>query len=392
MKKRLLLMSILLLSIGTYAQDLPKDKISKLLKNSITQAKLMGLELQKYPNQLPRTAEKGKLVMSSSDWWCSGFYPGTLWYLYEYSKDPELKSLAEEMCKRIEKEKANTTTHDLGFMMFCSYGNGYRITRTPGYKEVIIQSSNSLCNRFHDKVGLIKSWDGRKQWKYPVIIDNMMNLEMLFWASKATKDPKYRNIATSHADKTLENHFRSDNSCYHVVSYDPATGNVEKKNTCQGYSDESAWARGQSWALYGFTMCYRETKDKRYISQACKIAHYILSHPNLPSDGIPYWDFNAPNIPNEKRDASSAAINASALIELSQYVPKKEGSYFLSKAKQILLTLATPDYLAKTGENSNFILQHSVGSIPHNSEIDVPLTYADYYFVEALIRLDRLSK
>lgn len=391
---RLLLTANLLLAVTcSFGQATLKAMIDQRLMQCIYQYKHMGHQLQEMPDRLPKTTTKdGKLVTSQSDWWCSGFFPGTLWYLYQYSKDEELKVLAEQMTQRVEKEKFTTNHHDLGFMMFCSFGNGFRILGTPSYKEVLIQSSKSLSTRYNPKVGLIKSWDWSKRWKYPVIIDNMMNLEMLFWASKTTGDPTYMNMAISHANKTMENHFRKDYSCYHVVSYDPESGNAEMKNTHQGFSDESAWARGQAWALYGYTMCYRETKDKRYLTQAQNIAGFILNHPNFPKDGIPYWDFNAPNIPNEKRDASSGALIASALIELSDYVGKKDSKFYLNSAVTIVETLSSPEYFSAKDENAYFILKHSVGSMPHNSEVDVPLTYADYYYVEALLRLKKRLK
>lgn len=388
MRFTLLVLSLIAIPFLGTARSFSKKQVDENLNFCIQQCKLMGQELVASPDRLPKSLGKdGKLETSKSDWWCSGFYPGVLWYLFQYSNDLDIKNLAQDMTARLEREKNNKGTHDLGFMMYCSFGNGYRLTSHEQYKEVLIASSKSLCNRYHEKVGLIKSWDWSSKWKYPVIIDNMMNLEMLFWASKVTGDPSYKNIAISHANLTMKNHFRKDNSCYHVVSYNPETGDVEAKNTHQGYSDESSWARGQAWALYGYTMCYRETKDVAYLKQAQKVAQFILNHPNLPQDGIPYWDFNAPNIPNEMRDASAGAIFASAFIELSDYVGKKEGKRYLSMAETILSTLSSPSYRANLGENGNFILKHSVGSKPHNSEVDVPLTYADYYYVEALLRL-----
>jgi rhamnogalacturonyl hydrolase YesR len=269
-------------------------------------------------------------------------------------------------------------------MLNCSYGNGYLLTGNENYKKVLIEGSNSLMTRFHPNVGLIKSWDGRKEWQYPVIIDNILNLEMLCEVSKMTGDNTYKKVAISHANKTLENHFRADNSCFHVVNYDSISGKVISKETHQGFSNSSAWARGQGWALYGFTMMYRETKDTKYLTQARKVADYILNNPNLPKDKVPYWDFNAPTIPNEPRDASSAAIYASALIELSSYV-KEKNNYFKS-AETILKSLSSNEYLASKGENGLFILKHSVGNLPAKKEIDVPLNYADYYFIEALGR------
>lgn len=393
MIRKLIVAGLIFTSFSAFGQKALKSKIDNSLKVCIEQSKRMGNVLKEMPESFPRTTGKdGEFVTSKSDWWCSGFFPGTLWYLYEYSKDSELLSLAEMMTQRVEKERYTTNHHDLGFMMYCSFGNGLRITGKPDYKDVLVQSSKSLATRFNNKTGLIKSWDWNKKWKYPVIIDNMMNLEMFFWASKETGDPIYRNMAISHANKTMANHFRKDYSCYHVVNYNPETGEADLKITWQGYKDESSWARGQAWALYGYTMCYRETKDKKYLEQARNVAKYILNHPNMPKDGVPYWDFYAPNIPNAKRDASAGALMASALIELSDYVGKKESKHYMKEATKIVETLSSPEYLAPVGDNANFILKHSVGSFPHNSEVDVPLTYADYYYVEALLRLKKKLK
>ena len=257
------------------------------------------------------------------------------------------------------------------------------------YKPVIIQTAKSLSTRFRPAAGVLQSWDADKGWqaergwKCPVIIDNMMNLELLFEASKLSGDSTYYNVAVKHADTTMKNHFRANNSCYHVVDYDPVTGEVRKKQTAQGYADESAWARGQAWAIYGYTMCYRYTHDQKYLDMAEKIYNFIFNNPNLPEDLVPYWDFDAPNIPNEPRDVSAAACTASALYELSTYIP---GKNYKETADKIMENLASPAYRAEVGTNGNFILMHSVGSIPHGAEIDVPLNYADYYFLEGIMR------
>lgn len=337
----------------------------------------------------PRTLVDSQLKLVPSKDWTSGFFPGELWYLYELSGNKHWKTEAEKFTANIEAEKWNGTTHDMGFKIYCSFGNAYRLTHDKHDREVIIQAARTLATRFNPKVGVIKSWDhNNDKWKYPVIIDNMMNLELLFEATKLSGDSSFYKIAVTHANTTMKNHFRTDYSSYHVVSYDPETGQVEKKGTHQGYSDASAWARGQAWALYGYTMCYRETKDIRYLHQAENVAHFIFSNKNLPKDLIPYWDFDAPGIPNEPRDVSAATVMASGLLELCTY--SKNGADYFKKANLILKNIAEK-YQSAEGGNKGFILDHSVGSKPQNSEIDVPLCYADYYFLEALNRLKILQ-
>jgi rhamnogalacturonyl hydrolase YesR len=336
----------------------------------------------------PRTLDSLQLKLVTSKDWTSGFFPGELWFLYEATGKKEWKEAAEKYTVNIEREKTNGGTHDMGFKIYCSFGQGYRLTKDAHYKEVIIQSAKTLSTRFNPVAGVIKSWDNKK-WDYPVIIDNMMNLELLFAATKLTGDSSFYKIAFSHAATTMKNHFRSDYSSYHVVNYDTTTGKVIQRVTHQGYADESAWARGQAWGLYGFTMCYRETKNKAFLDQAEHIAAFIMKHPNLPNDKVPYWDFNAPNIPNEPRDASAAAVIASGLYELSLY--SKSGKLYKNAADKIVESL-TNYYRAPVGDAKGFILLHSTGSKPSNSEVDVPLSYADYYYLEALLRMKKINE
>ena len=372
----------------------------KIFKDAATQTLLMLKEVEAAKTQedskkgvlvSPRTlATDGKLVLVPSKDWTSGFFPGVLWYLYEITGQKPWEDQAKTFTAQLEKEKLNGGTHDMGFKIYCSYGNGYRLTGDPAYREVIIQSAKTLATRFNPKVGCIRSWDHNSdKWQFPVIIDNMMNLELLFAATKLTGDSSFYKIAVSHANTTMKNHFRPNFSSYHVVDYDPATGNVLHKQTHQGYAHESSWARGQAWGVYGYTMCYRETQTPQYLEQAEKIAAFILNNPRLPKDLIPYWDFDAPNIPNEPRDASAAAVIASAFYELSRY--SAIGKFYLKKADQIMKNL-TNDYRSPIGQNRGFILIHSTGSKPMNSEVDVPLNYADYYYLEALLRAKQLKQ
>lgn len=338
-------------------------------------------------DRMPRTYDPAtdRSIDSTTDWWTSGFYPGTLWYIYEHTGDAEIRAEAERRLAILEKEKNYTGNHDVGFMIFCSFGNAYRITKNEVYRPTIDTAAMSLISRYKPRVGAIRSWDWGKQFSCPVIIDNMMNLEMLCWVSNNSGSPVYRDIAVEHANTTLKNHFRPDYSCYHIVDYDINTGKVRQRVTWQGYADDSAWARGQGWALYGYTMMYRMTLSPKYLEQAENIAGYIINHPDLPADGVPYWDFNDPAIPNSLRDVSAAALIASGLLELGQFAPVRREEY-IEKAELILRTLSSDIYRAEYGTNGGFILKHSVGSLPHRSEVDVPLTYADYYFVEALQR------
>lgn len=338
----------------------------------------------------PRTIEKGELKLVRNRDWTSGFFAGNLWFLYEYTGNSAWAEQARKFTVPLESVKLHGGTHDLGFMVYNSFGNGYRLTGDEHYKAVILQAAKTLSTRFSKTTGTIKSWDGRKEWGYPTIIDNMMNLELLFEATKLSGDSSFYTIAVSHANTTMRNHFRNDNSSYHVVDYDTLiAGKTIRKTTHQGFADESAWSRGQAWGLYGFTLCYRETKNAAYLQQAEKIAAYILDHPNLPKDLIPYWDHNAPNIPNEPRDVSAAAITASALYELSMYSNNKKE--YIKKADAIIKNI-TSAYRSPIGENKGFILLHSTGSKPHNSEVDVPLIYADYYYLEALLRSKKLKE
>lgn len=321
--------------------------------------------------------------------WILGFYPGALWYLSELTGDSTMQAEAlhySSFLRNYMKDKV--IDHDIGFVVNCAFGNEYlNGLNLELNKKEIIYWSDQLMKRFDPRVGVFQSWDlGRswikeKAWQYPVIIDNMMNLELLFKATEFSGDSSYYHTALLHADKTMKHHFRKDYSSYHMVNYDSLTGEVLTQETVQGFADSSAWARGQSWGLYGYTMTYRFTKEAKYLEFAKNIASFLLNHPNLPEDKIPYWDYNADEIPNTYRDASSAAIMASALFELYQYDADKR---YVEVANRILSSLNSEDYLSKPDQY--FILQHSVGSIPHGSQIDNPLNYADYYYLEALLR------
>jgi chondroitin AC lyase len=387
--------------------DAEKEFIKDNFELADQKLKSMVAEIKGSGNVFPRTTAGDKLSTTDQYEWTSGFFAGTLWYAYEYTKDESLQEAADAWTEKMRDMQHYTGNHDLGFMMYCSYGNAYRLEGGEENKEVLIQSAKSLSSRFNPSVGVIKSWNrfnswhGNKTYQYPVIIDNMMNLELLFYASKATGDDSYRKLAITHAVNTMKHQIRPDYSSYHVVCYD-SVGNVVGRETAQGYADNSTWSRGQAWGIYGFTMCYRETRDKRFLKTAQGMADFFIDHKNLPEDKIPYWDFNANekgytpgvksnanNITTKYRDASAAAITASALLELSTYSSGKKAKRYKAIARQMLYSLASPTYKAPMGANGNFLLTQSVGSIPHNNEINVPLVYADYYFLEALLRYER---
>lgn len=387
-KTKIILILLIGLNVNSFGQNMGQKPMAQLIndefKFAVEQYKFLGKNIP--AEKTPQSFEKNKSINHDIKWWCSGFYSGSLWYIYEQTKDGEIKKEAEKALKTIEPNQTFTGNHDLGFMMYCSFGNAYRLTGKPEYKAVIQRSAESLATRYRPAIKSIQSWDKSKYWECPVIIDNMMNLEMLNWASENGGDPKYKEIAIAHSNTTLKNHFRPDFSSYHVVDYDLVTGQIKRKATWQGAASCSAWARGQGWALYGFTMMYRFTKNEEYLKQAKGIAHFILNHPNLPEDKIPYWDFDAPLIPFAKRDASAGALIASALLELGQYSTETEKSEFKSAAQKMIYALSSDAYHSKLGENGGFLLLHSTGALPFNNEIDVPLIYADYYYLEALAR------
>jgi unsaturated chondroitin disaccharide hydrolase len=368
--------------------------VDKQLSYCVAQAKRTLAQL---PNDtlMPRALEK-----DSANWrlvgiddWTSGFWPGTLWYAYEFSKDESLKLAADHYSRLLTPLSAKAAyDHDLGFQMFCSFGNGERIAHMPNYKEIIVRSADTLATLFNPNVGTILSWPrevARFNGHHNTIIDNMINLEMLFWASKNGGDSALYKMADTHAATTMANHFRPDGSAYHVVLYDMNTGKKVEGRTHQGFADETMWARGQAWAIYGYTMSYRETGKQPYLDFAQKVADIYLRR--LPNDMVPYWDFDAPNIPNETRDASAAAVTASALLELSTLVADKaKANNYFKKAEAILVALSTPEY--QSGSAKSSFLLHCTGHRPGGTEIDASINYADYYYIEALLRYKKLNE
>ena len=317
--------------------------------------------------------------------WTSGFFPGNLWYLYMLSPDADVLAMAERQTHTLDSLLSFPQSHDLGFQVNCSYGNAYRITGKQEHLSHIENGARALAGRFNPKAGVTLSWESGTYGKFPVIIDNMMNLELLTYSAKLFGADSLVDMSIKHAQTTMKNHFRDDYSCYHLVDYDPETGEVLRKATVQGYADESAWSRGQAWAVYGYTMMFRETGRQEFLAQAENIAKMLLSR--LPYDGIPFWDFDDPSIPHTYKDASAGAVMASAFVELSTLTKDKTLSKkCLAKAEKQIRALASKEYLAPVGENGNFLLKHSVGNLNSMAEVDSPLIYADYYFLEALYR------
>ena len=352
-----------------------KRDLKKALKCSVEQKRAQAEYIISQDGKVVVTYNDGTIKTAGIQNWVSGFLPATLWLLYDFSHDEQIKEYAEILTRRQEGVKNYGRTHDLGFMVYCPFFNAYRITQEPYYKDVINQAAATLATRFTPEVGCIRSWDthrkSNRENDYMVIIDNMMNLEMMEWCG-------YSSIARKHADTTLKNHFREDGSAYHILVYNENTGEIVETRSGQGESTSSAWARGQAWGLYGFTMMYRMSDDERYLQQAERIANYLISR--LEGDYIPNWDYDSAI---KQKDSSAGAIMASALLELHSITHNKS---YRRIAERQLKALISDEYMAKQGENGYFILKHGVGNLPGNSEVDVPLSYGDYYFVEAALR------
>lgn len=383
-----------LLCLACQKQESMQELTARVFERAAAQMELMDKNLDSAAVSNPGVAiyprsinKEGALWTSNYKWWCSGFYPGSMWYVYEYTGDEKIKELALKYQAGLEPLRFRKDDHDIGFQLMCSYGNCLRLTEDQTCVPVLIDGANSLASRFDPEVGCTRSWSFGK-WSFPVIVDNMMNMELLLKAAELGGSDSLKNVALAHARTTMKNHFRDDKSCFHLVDYNPETGEVAGKQTVQGLADDSAWARGQAWGLYGFTMVYRFCKEQDILDHAIAIAEYLL--PRLPEDGVPFWDYDSAEIPNDVRDASAAAIMASGLIELSRYVDAEKAERYLATAEKMLRTLASEEYLCAEGEDYGFLLKHSTGNKNTDSEVDVPLTYADYYFLEALIRWSRL--
>ena len=387
MRTSCILAVLIIAFAGCTREESLRQMSDRVFERAVAQSVFMDSQLGE--DEFPRSFTADTLVKSNGRWWCSGFFPGSLWYIYEYTGNEEVLALARKQTAKLHGICGRKTDHDIGFQVNCSFGNGYRLTGDIAYLPEIQDAAAKLAKRFYPAAKVIRSWDWGKKWSCPVIIDNMMNLELLMNAHELFGTDSLKSIALSHANTTMVNHFREDYTTFHLVDYDKETGDIRGRQTVQGYSDDSAWARGQGWAVYGYSMMYRETGNKDYLAQSENVARMLLGR--LPEDGIPYWDFDSPAIPGDVKDASAAAVMASAFIELSTLTADKElAEACLEMAERQLRTLASDEYLAAEGECGGFILKHSTGNKPGNSEVDVPLSYADYYFLEALVRINNL--
>ncbi|WP_372743934.1 glycoside hydrolase family 88 protein [Lutibacter sp.] len=375
----------------THSTESIKFSADQVLDLNVIKTKSTLEKLSSY-DSLPRNIDKGEKgwnFVGVKDW-CSGFWPGVVWYAYETSGDVYLKEQAEKFTNTIKPiAYTSADNHDIGFMVYCSYGNGYRITGNESYKEIMLAAADTLATLYNPKVGSILSWPSQvHKFRHNTIVDNMMNLELLFWAAKNGENKELYTIAKNHAAVTMKYLIREDNSMFHVGSFNEETGEFLQGYTHQGYANESMWARGQTWGIYGFSIAYRETEAQEFLDTAIKLAeHYIK---RLPEDGIPFWDFDDPKIPNSPRDASAAAVAACGMLELSGLVkdPILKEKYY-NAALSYIKELSSNNYLS--GDTNQALLLHSTGHYPNNSEVDVPIIYADYYYMEALVRLKKLQ-
>ncbi len=389
-KIALLLLVVLQVACGTASTEVTLNPDAQL-QMSAEKVKATAMKMSQY-NQYPRYIDHGErewTLVPVTDW-TSGFYPGVLWLAYEYSQDPILKAKAKMFTNPISKIAFSPARdHDIGFMVYPSFVNGYRLTGNPDFKRAALSAADTLATLFRPKVGAIHSWPFKTEYEHNTIVDNMMNLELLFWAAKNGGDKdKLENIAIRHAETTQKYIVRPDSAVYHLGSF-TYEGEFLRGVAHQGYADESMWARGQAWGIYGFAICYREVGRKDFLATSMKLADHFMNR--LPEDGVPYWDFDAPNIPDAAKDASASAAAASGMLELYQLIEDKElAEKYYDSAVKLLAAISTPEYVS--GDRNDAILTHSTGHHPKGWEIDVPIVYGDYYYLDALLKLKRINE
>ncbi len=372
------------------------SKVDHALNFARQQLKKTIASLSNDTNQFPEEAILGEDLTwktKNLNGWGSGYFPGMLWYMYEDTTDDFWKQKAQAWTISLENEKGNINHHDIGLIIGCSFGHAYRLTNDSYYRQVVVEAANSLARRFNPAVGCTRSWGKIDNDKtFTVIIDNMVCTELLFMGAKLGGQKQWYDMAVSHALKTMKNHIRSDSSTYHVVEYDPVKGGVIQKRSHQGFAEESCWARGQAWAIYGFTTTFRETGDEPFLKTAQKTADYFID--NLPKDHIPYWDFRLPDIQKAKRDTSAAAIAASGMLELSTLTKDEQASKkYFDTACSILNALCCAPYLAEGTKSPAILLQMTYGvKDATNDKIIGSWIWGDYYFVEAMMRYKQITQ
>lgn len=384
---------LVILSVACGTQNKETFNPQPHIDYCVERAEYMAKSYEK-SHLLPRNILQGQTEWNSvpvADW-CSGFGPGFMWYAYEAAPSDRLLAQAQDMTSPLYTIlDVPVDNHDLGFMLYCSMGNGLRLTGDQAYHDYLLATADSLATLFNPKVGTILSWPGMRakmNWPHNTIIDNMINLELMFWAAKNGGGQRYYDMAVSHAEVSMTSLIRPDYTTYHVAVFDTISGDFIKGVTHQGYADDSQWARGQGWGIYGYSMVYRETGDKKFLETSCKLADVLIDM--LPEDVIPFWDFNDPKIPNAPKDASAATVIASGLLELSTQVedPALQAKYY-DVAVDMLSTLSTDAYLSNDVNQATLL--HSTGHHPNGSEIDASIIYADYYYLEALLRLKKIN-
>jgi unsaturated chondroitin disaccharide hydrolase len=355
------------------------DWLAEALAYSVDRTRQNLAQLTSFPEQ----AEHGQWVCVDNGGWVGGHWVGLLWLAYAHTGDTALESAARQWAARLAPRQDDATTHDLGFLFLLSHVLGAQITGDASLKAPALTAAQTLARRFNPKGNFIQAWgplDAPDELRGRTIIDTMMNLALLFWASQETGDPQYAQVATAHARTSLARHVRPDFSTAHVADFDPETGDFLKQDTHQGLSATSCWSRGQSWAVYGFGDCYRATGDVAFLKAARRLADYALRR--LPPDGVLYWDYDSPFIPDDVHDSSAAAILASGLLKLAAIEPDVAlAERWRSAALSILESLWRNYSSRRTAEP--FILLHGTRAKPHGL-LDHGLIYGDYYFVEAL--------
>lgn len=320
-------------------------------------------------------------------WWTSGFWPGLLWLMYDVSGKEAFKNAAWDWDAKLERcfsEHPISLHHDVGFQFLPTAVIKYELTGDKEGLRIGLKAANYLAGRFNVEGGFIRAWEGDKAIGW-AIVDCMMNIPLLFWASRTTGDPRYKQIAMRHADTFLKYAIRDDGSVAHILSFDPETGEFIEQLGGQGLSATSSWSRGNAWALHGLAVAYRCTGELRYLNAAKRVSHYFIA--SLPDDHVPHWDFRAHPIEAEERDTSAGSIAASGLLELAALVPEDERRIYAGAAERMLLSLAER-YATWDRPEHGAILVEGTGNKPAGSNINVSLIYGDYYFAEAFAKLN----